>query len=130
MIMRKILLLTVLIVGYYLPTFSQPDSRPQNNRLLIDTTFSNLSLKNNLKTPDLVISCDSNWLFNNSRNNKNLIYPKLTEKKSKLVQDPMAIFQMPPTFDNMPCVKAQGFFPMLIVKPDSTVRYSLLIKKY
>lgn len=128
--MRKILLLTVLIVGYYLPTFSQLDNRPQNNRLRIDTTFSNLSLKNNLKTPNLVISFDSNWLFNNSRNNKKFIYPKLTDKNSKLVQDPIEIFQMPQTFDNMPCVKPQGFFPMLIVKPDSTVRYSLLIKKY
>ena len=122
--------MTVLIVGYYLPTFSQLDYRPQNNRLLIDTTFSNLSLKNNLKTPNLVISFDSNWLFNNSRNNKKIIYPKLTEKNSKLVQDPIAIFLMPTAVDNMTCVKPQGFFPMLIVKPDSTVRYSLLIKKY
>ena len=128
--MRKILLLTVLIIGYYLPTFSQFDNQPQNNRLLIDTTFSNLSLKNNLKTPNLVISFDSNWLFNNSRNNKKLIYPKLTDKNSKSGQDPIAIFKMPPTFDNMPCVKPQGFFPMPIVKPDSTVRCTLLIKKY
>jgi len=128
--MRKILLLTVMIVGYYLPTFSQLDNRPQNNRLLIDTTFSNLSLKNNLKTPNLVISFDSNWLFNNSRNNKKLIYPGLTDKNLKLLQVPIAIFQKPQMFDNMPCVKPQGFFPMPIVKPDSTVRYSLLIKKY
>jgi hypothetical protein len=128
--MRKILLLTVLIVGYYMPTFSQPDNRPQNNRLQIDTTFSNLSLKNNLKTPDLVISFDSNWLFNNYRNTKNLIYPEFTDKNLKLVHDPIAIFNMPPTIDNMPCAKPQGFFPMPIVKPDSTVRYSLLIKKY
>jgi hypothetical protein len=128
--MRKILLMTVLIVGYYLPTFSQLDYRPQNNRLLIDTTFSNLSLKNNLKTPNLVISFDSNWLFNNTRNNKKLIYPKLTDKNSKLVQDPITIFNMPQTFDNMPCVKPQGYFPMPIVEPDTTVRYTLLIKKY
>ena len=128
--MRKILLLTVLIVGYYLPTFSQLDYRPQNNLLQIDTTFSNLSLKNNFKTPNLVISYDSNWLFNTSRNNKKLMYPKLTDKNSKSVQDPIAIFQKPPTFDNMPCVVPQGYFPMLIVKPDSTIRYSLLIKKY
>jgi hypothetical protein len=120
----------VLIVGYYLPTFSQLANRSQNYRLQIDTTFSNLPLKNNLKTPELVISFDSNWLFNNSRNNKKLICPKLTDKNSKLVHEPIAIFQMPPTFDNMPCVKPQGFFPMLILKPDSTISYSLLIKKY
>jgi len=128
--MRKILLLTVLIFGYYLPTFSQLDNRPQNNRLLIDTTFSNLSLKNNLKTPKLVISIDSNLLFNNSSNNKKLIYPGLTDKNSKLVQDPIAIFQKPQMFDNMPCVVPHGYFPMPVVEPDTTVRYTLLIKKY
>ena len=128
--MRKILLLTVLIVGYYKSTFSQLDNRPQNNRLQIDTTFSNLSLKNNLKTPNLVISYDSLWLFNNSRNNKKIICPKLTDKNLQLGQDPIANFKMPAKFDNMPCVKPQGYFPMPIVKPDSTVRYSLLIKKY
>lgn len=128
--MRKILLLTVLIVGYYLPTFSQLYNRPQNNRLQIDTTFSNLSLKNNLKTPNLVISIDSNWLFNNSRNYKKLICPNLTYKNSKLVQDPIAIFQKPQMFDSMPCVVPHGYFPMPIVEPDTTVRYTLLIKKY
>jgi hypothetical protein len=128
--MRKILLLTVLIVGYYLPTFSQLYNRPHNYQLQIDTTFSNLSLKNNLKTPNLVNPFDTNWFFNNSTYNKKLIYPGLPGINSNSGQDPIAIFQMPSTFDNMPCVKPQGFFPMLIVKPDSTVRYSLLIKKY
>jgi len=128
--MRKILLLTVLIVGYYLPTFSQFYNRPQNYRLPIDTTYSNLSLKNNLKTPKLVNPFDSSWLFNNSRNNKKLIYPGLTDKNSKLVQDPITIFQKPQMFDNMPCVVPQGNFPMPIVEPDTTVRYTLLIKKY
>jgi hypothetical protein len=130
MIMRKILLFTVLIVGYYLPAFSQLDKQPQIYRLQIDTTFSNLSLKNNLTTPDLANSFDFKWLSNNSGNNKQLIYPKLTDKNSRFEQDAIAIFKMPSTFDNMPCVKPQGFFPMPIVKPDTTVRNTLLIKKY
>ncbi len=128
--MRKILLLTVLIVGYYLPTFSQFYNRPQNYRLPIDTTYSNLSLKNNLKTPKLVNPFDSSWLFNNSKNNKKLIYPGLTDINSQSGQAPNAIFNMPSTSDNMPCVVPQGYFPMPIVKPDTTVRYTLLIKKY
>ena len=128
--MRKILLLTVLIVGYYLPTFSQLDSRLQNNRLQIDTTFSNLLLKNNIKTPNLDNSIAFKWLFNNSLNNKKLIYPKMADKNLKLGQAPIAIIKTQPTFDNMPCVKLPGIFPMTIVKPDSTVRYTLLIKKY
>jgi hypothetical protein len=105
-----------LIVGYYLPTYSQLYNRPQKNRLKIDTSYSNLSLKNNFKTPDLVISFDSKWFFNNSRNNKKLIYPKFTDKNPEFGHDPIAIFQTPLTFDNMPCVKPQGFFPMPVVR--------------
>lgn len=128
--MRKILLLTVLIIGYYLPTFSQPGNQLQNNRLLPVTPFSDLSLKNNVKSPELVISYDTNWIFNHSRNNNKTIYPGLTGKNQRAVQDPMAIFQKPPASDNMPCAVPQGYFPMPVAKPDSTVRYSLLIKKY
>ena len=128
--MRKILLLTVLIVGYYLPAFSQLYNRPHNYRLQIDTTFSYLSLKNKFKTPNIVNSFDSNWLFNNSTYSKKLIYPNLTDINSKSGQDPIAIFNIPLTFDDMPCVVPQGYFPMPIVEPDTTVRYTLLIKKY
>ena len=128
--MRKILLLTVLIVGYYLPAFSQLYNRQQNYRLQIDTTFSNLSLKNNLKTPDLVNPFDTNWFFNNSTYNKKLMYPGLPGLNPKSGQDLTAIFQMPSTFDNVPCVVPQGYFPMPIVEPDTTIRYTLLIKKF
>jgi len=53
----------------------------------------------------------------------------MTDKNLKSAQDPMALFQKPPTFDNMPCMVPQGYFPMPVAEPDSTVRYSLLIKK-
>jgi len=128
--MRKILLLTVFWVAYYLPVFSQAGCQSQNSRLLTGTTFSNLSLKNKVTTPDLVISYDTNWVFNHSRNNKKIICPGMTDKNSKSAQDPMAMFQKPPTIDNMPCMVPQGYFPMPVAEPDSTVRYSLLIKKY
>jgi hypothetical protein len=127
--MRKILILTVLIFGYYLPTFSQLYNRPHNYQLQY-TTYSNLSLKNNFKTLNLVNPFDTNRFFNNSTYNKKLMYPALPGLNPKSGQDLTAIFQMPQTFDNMPCVVPQGYFPMLIVKPDSTIRYSLLIKKY
>lgn len=32
-------------------------------------------------------------------------------------------------YDNMPCLKPQGSFPMKIFKPDSSSRYTLIIKK-
>lgn len=117
------------MVAYYLPVFSQAGYQSQNSRLLNGTTLSNLSLKNKVTTPDLVISYDTNWLFNHSRNGKKIICPGMTDKNLKSAQDPMALFQKPPTFDNMPCMVPQGYFPMPVAEPDSTVRYSLLIKK-
>jgi hypothetical protein len=33
------------------------------------------------------------------------------------------------TFDNMPCFTPSGVYPMNIIKPDSSIRYRLLIKK-
>ena len=32
-------------------------------------------------------------------------------------------------FDNMPCYTPDGVYPMNIIKPDSSIRYMLLIKK-
>ena len=32
------------------------------------------------------------------------------------------------TFDNIPCYKPGGVYPMRIIKPDSSIRYTLLIK--
>jgi hypothetical protein len=33
------------------------------------------------------------------------------------------------TFDRMPCIKPEGNYPMNILKPDSTQKFSILIKK-
>ena len=128
--MRKILLLAVLIAGYYLPVFSQPGNRPQHYRLQTDTTLNYLALKNNLPTPKLVNPFDTRWFFNNYRNDKKLFHPGLTDLNSKPGQHPIANVNKPSTFDNMPCVVPQGYFPMPMAEPDTTVRYTLLIKKY
>lgn len=113
-----------MIFGYYLPTFSQLDSRPQ-----IDTTFSDQLLKNSIKPLGLVDSIGLNRLCNDS-NNKKLIYLKLSEIDLRQDKDTIRIMNKLQTFDNMPCIKPEGFFPMPIDRPDSTVKYTLLIKKH
>jgi hypothetical protein len=125
MIMRKILLLTVLIIGYYLPTFSQ-----FNSRFKFDSTFNNFSFSNSTKTFRHVDSIDFKGLLNKSTNDNGFLFPKLVDKNMTFGRDSVGIFNTQKTFDNMPCLKPQGFFPMPIYKPDSTVRYTLLIKKY
>jgi hypothetical protein len=123
--MRKILLLIVLIIGYYLPTFSQV-----NSRLNFDSTFKNFSFSNSTKTFRHIDSIDFKEFLNNPANDKDFLFPKLTDKNMTFGRDSIGIFEPQKSFDNMPCLKPQGFFPMPIVKPDSTVRYTLLIKKY
>jgi hypothetical protein len=122
--MRKILLLTVLIIGYYLPSFSQ-----FNSRIKFDPTFKNFSFGNVIKTFKHVDSIDIKGLINMSANNKDLLFPKLADKNLTFGRDSIGIFGTQKSFDNMPCLKPQGFFPMPIYKPDSTVRYTLLIMK-
>ena len=128
--MRKIFLLTILIIGYNLPTFSQFDSQLQNNRFQIDTTFKTLSLNNGTKSLSLSDSMNSKKMFNNPLKDKRFLPLKLTDKNVSFGQNLNEIIQTPQTFDNMPCLKPEGYFPMPVYKPDSTVKYTLLIKKY
>jgi len=128
--MRKILLLTILIIGYNLPTFSQFDSRLQNNRFQIDTTVTTRSFNNGIKSFSLSDSMDTKKMFNDASKDKRFLSLKLTDKSSNFGQDMKEIIKTPQTFDNMPCLKPGGYFPMLSYKPDSTVKYTMLIKRY
>jgi hypothetical protein len=123
--MRKILLLTVLIIGYFLPTFSQ-----FNSQLKSDTIFKNFSFNSSTKTFRLIDSIDFKRVLNNPANSNDFLFPKLTDKNMTFGRDSIGIFEPQMSFDNMPCQKPQGFYPMPMYKPDSTVKYTLLIKKY
>jgi len=68
--MRKILFFTILIVGYYVPTYSQINSQIQKNQFQIDTAFKGLTLKYNFKTPQLFENKDLDWMFNDTIPNK------------------------------------------------------------
>lgn len=116
--------MTVLIIGYYLPSFSQ-----FNSRLKFDTTFKNFSFGNKTKTFGHIDSIDFKELLSTSTNDKAFLFPKLADKDLTFNRDSIEIFETQKYFDNMPCLKPQGFFPMPIYKPDSTVKYTLLIMK-
>lgn len=122
--MRKILLLAISIFGYCLLTFSQ-----LNKRVLIDSPFKNSSFDNSIKTFRSIDSIHFNWGLNSPKNDKNFLFQRLPNKDMNYSRGSYGIVEIPKSLDNMPCLKPQGFFPMLISKPDSTVRYTLLIKK-
>ncbi len=123
--MRKILLLAVLIIGYCLPTFSQ-----SNSQLQIDTTTVKFGFLNSTKTLGHFDSIDFKQLLNNPEHHKYLLSPKLVYKDVHFGQLSNGKINVPHSIDNMPCLYPQGSFPMPICKPDSTKRYSLLIKSY
>ena len=123
--MRKVLLLTGLIVGYYLPTFSQSNSLLQS-----DTTSVKFAFLNRTKTHLHIDTLDINQLLKNPEHHKYLLIPKLADKDIRFGQLSNGKIKPPQSMDNMPCLYPQGFFPMPIYKPDSTIRYILLIKKH
>ena len=122
--MRKILLLAISIFGCYLLTFSQFNKRPQ-----IDSTFKNSSFYNSRKTFGSIDSIHFNWGLNSFANDNNFRFPIQANKNMNYNRGSSRIVEIPKSVGNMPCLKPQGFFPMPISKPDSTVKYSLLIKK-
>lgn len=123
--MRKLLLLSVLIVGYYLPTFSQ-----SNSLLQIDTSTVKFAFLNRARTHLHLDTLNFNQLLKKPEHQKYLLDPKLSDKDIRFGQLSNGKINAAPSMDNMPCLVPQGSFPMPIYKPDTTVRYTLLIKKH
>lgn len=122
--MRKILLLTVLMVGYFLQAFSQTISLHK-----IDTTLVRFPFLTSTKTHLHLDSLDINQLLKKPEPQKYLLNPKLADKDIRIGHLSNGKIKHTPSMDNMPCLDPQGSFPMPIFKPDTTVSYTLLIKK-
>lgn len=122
--MNKILFLTLLIIGCYFTTFSQTNGQLQN-----DTLSVKFGIFNSNKTLGHFDTIDFKKLLNNPEHYKYLQVPKLADKDMHFGQLSNGKIRAPHSLDNMPCIVPQGTYPMPIYKPDSTVRYTLLIKK-
>ena len=128
--MKKIILLTVLVIGYCLPTFSQLNSRFQTNRLPRITTSPNFSLKNRTGTLRLGDSTELKAFMNDPEKYKNSLDPKYKYEFLHKGQNLIGIIKTPLPVDDMPCIKPKGNFPMPVYQPDSTVNYTLKIKYF
>ena len=122
--MKTFLLLAVLIIGYHLQTFSQPKSQHQ-----IDSIVVKFGFNNSPKTLRRADSIDFKQFLNNHPIHKYQLDPKLADKDVRFGQLYNAKIQTPHACDNMPIIHPHGYFPMPVYKPDSTVNYTLLIKK-
>jgi len=123
MTMKKIILITGLICGFTIPTYSQ-----LNNNLKIDTTFRKLSIYDYQKPFNLGITKDyKNQILESFDNNQ--LFRQFSTKKLNFSQDYVGKIVKTQSYDNMPCINPQGFFPMRVYIPDSTVRYSMRVEK-
>lgn len=121
--MKKIILITGLICGFMIPAFSQ-----LNNNLKIDTSYRKLSIFEYQKPFNLGITKDYKsqklWSLDN-----NLLFKQFSTKKLNFNQDTIEMMAKAHSNDNMPCIKPQGYFPVRVYNPDSTVNYSMRIEK-
>ena len=123
--MKKFILITAIIGLFLTQAFSQI-----NKPFIGDPALRKLSDFRNqapfkLKDPIYLRSPGNGLITPNY-----FSFPKYNERNFLNRQIPLASL-VPEQFpDRMPCLNPQGHFPMPVVKPDSTIKYSLLIKRY
>jgi hypothetical protein len=116
----KTAILYALIFGCIIPTYSQI-----NRHRKTDTSTEQFSGKQNKKNNDFG-DYKFDDKFNDSWNDRsldNFTMPRAGRMPGKISEE---IY----SGDNMPCVKPEGTFSMKAYKPDSTVEYTMLVKKF
>jgi hypothetical protein len=123
--MKKLMLLTIFIGLFIAPTFSQI-----KGHFKIDTTFkdhSNFSYQHPERFGD---SIQLNFPPKGLLNKKSFRFPEYSGRNLPFRPDLMKSIVESQSYDRMPCYIPRGTFPMMVLKPDSTIKHSLLIKRY
>ena len=122
--MKKILVVAVLMAGCFLPAFAQHAIVFRNKLLQPDSALYQRALKNNRPAYYTWKDGHSEWKLNNPATNNPLLLPDLKGGNLNLAMN------RPLEMEKMPCVKPTQKSPMPVSKPDSTVKHTLLIKKF
>lgn len=122
--MKKILVLAVLMSGCFLPAFAQRGVAIQHKSLQKDSTLYQRALQNNLQAKSTLKYDDFQWKFKGQATDGKLRLPKLKEGNLNLAMN------RPSEMEKMPCAKSLQKFRMPVSKPDSTVKNTMLIKKF
>ncbi len=109
--MKRIILLSGLLILIIYPTFSQQSNileiRQWSYSKQIDTTL--LNLFSGMRIDSLLSATNPEHIYH---------LRGIYESPERNIMD-----------DNMPCVKPKGNYPSLLIVPDTTIRYTLLIRK-
>ena len=123
--MKKLMLLTILIYLFIAPAFSQI-----KGHFKIDTTFKDrlrFSYQNPIRFGD---SIKLNFPHKGLTDNKRFRFPEYSGRNLVIRPDLMGSIVESQSYDRMPCYIPMGNFPMMVLKPDSTIKHTLLIKRY
>jgi hypothetical protein len=118
--MRRVILIVIFINSLLIPGYTQ-----LNSSVKIDTTITNITGDNRLNA---VIPFENKG-FNESGDTTGNFQGFINSTPSIKWINPSEYFNGSHFYDNMPCRKPQGDFRMRIYKPDTSYRYTLLIKK-
>ena len=121
--MRKLFVLTLLLLGYGLTAWSQSGGSLQS-----DSGIVKIGFPKTLKLSGLGDSLNYKQFFNNKAIAEIATDSKNVENKIYIGHPAILTLKAPHNWDNMPCMNPQGNFPMPVYRPDSTMHYTLLIK--
>ena len=122
--MRNILAVAVLMTGCFLPAFAQRAIVFSNKLLQPDSALYQRALKNNQPAYYTWKDGNSELKLNNQATNNRLQLRELKGGNLNLAMN------RPLEMEKMPCLKSSQKSPMPVSKPDSTVKQTLLIKKF
>ena len=120
--MKRLILLAAFTGLVFIPNFSQ-----MFNLITLDTTYKDLSLFRSSVHQNPLNRKAYSEVSNTIMNSGNLLFPDISSFNPLFNKNLGKITYS--IYDNMPCIKPEGNFSMLISKPDSTYRYSLIIRK-
>jgi len=123
--MKGVVLLIAFVSLFFTPVYSQINENDKTDSTLRDQ--SNLRFRLPSRSFDPI---DFKPLLNGPKVHKDLRIPEYSEWRFDIGQDIMGRITQRQFNDNMPCLRPRGYFPMVIVQPDRTIKYSLLIKRY
>jgi len=123
--MKKLMLLTIFIYLFIAPAFSQI-----KGHFKIDTTFKDCSSFSYQKPLSFGDSINFDFPLKELQNNKRFSFPEYSGKNLAIGPDLMGSIVESQSYDRMPCYIPKGNFPMMVLKPDSTIKHTLLIKRY
>jgi len=122
--MRKLFVLILMLLGYGMTAWSQ-----SGGSLQTDSSVVKIGFPKTLKLSGIGDSLNYRQFLNNPSTALTIPDSNGTERKIYIGHPAILTLKAPHNYDNMPCLDPQGNFQMPVYRPDTTIHYTMLIKK-